>query len=132
MKHAKLDFLEAHETPYLDTPPRIREESQISANDPMWKVSQELTSVNRKNGWFWTADEIPKAIALCHSELSEALEEDRNRTEGWEERFCEELGDVVIRCLDLATQLNMPIEDLIIAKIRKNSTRGFKHGNKRY
>jgi len=50
-----------------------------------------------------------EAIALIHSELSEALEADRNHIEVSEHipEFTgieEEIADVIIRCLDLADQ----------------------------
>lgn len=105
---------------------------RLSPNDPLWKIQDELVSVNRANGFVWTADEIPKAIALCHSELSEALDEDRERKPGWEDRFATEIADTIIRCLDIGGQLNLPIIECMISKIARNATRGHKHGGKRY
>ena len=133
MTENKLDFLEPHEKPHMDIPPKGEKPKLfLSQNDPMWRIVDELVSVNRANGFSWTAEDIPKALALIHSEASEALSEDRHRKEGWEMRFCTELADIVIRAFDLARNLNLPIETTICSKIVVNSERGYKHGNKRY
>jgi len=70
---------------------------------------------------------IPTKLALIHSEISEALEEDRIGSR----KIGEELGDAVIRIADLAEFLGIDLEKEIERKMRINEKRPFKHG-KRY
>lgn len=84
---------------------------------------------------FWDGDpgpefQIPRKLALIHSEVSEALEEHRKGESGWEARFGEELADVVIRAFDLAEGYDLNIGDIIVAKHLKNLNRPHGHGRK--
>ncbi len=67
-------------------------------------------------------------IALVHSELSEALEADRN---GDAAMVAEELADTVIRILDMCGGLEIDLEHEIVRKMKTNEGRPKKHG-KRY
>ncbi|UQN05492.1 hypothetical protein [Deinococcus sp. QL22] len=61
------------------------------------ELATETRRVNGANGWglTWKIDDLPRNVALIHSEITEA----------WQERvphkIARELGDVVIRALDL-------------------------------
>lgn len=78
-------------------------------------------------------------IALCHSELSEALEEYRDGCQpnhryesvgGKPEGIPYELADVIIRILDMAGYYGIDLEGAIAEKLAYNLTRGYRHGGK--
>jgi hypothetical protein len=91
------------------------------------------------------ADELQEAleksdvggkVALCHSELSEALEALRKPIPE-KDKHCPdffnldiELGDAVIRLFDFAAAHNIPLIDAMLAKIKYNETRPPKHGKR--
>lgn len=72
--------------------------------------------------------ERPQILSLIHSEVSEALEADR---EGDDELYAEELADIVIRVMDHAESEDIDLEEEIKEKNAENRTREHKHG-KRY
>ena len=41
-----------------------------------------------------------------------------------------ELAGTVVRCMDLAGRLNLPLGDAIIEELKANSSRGYMHGGK--
>ncbi len=78
-----------------------------------------------------------QAIALMHSELSEALEADRKdlmddkltHRKGLEV----ELADAVIRIMDFTQGKDMDLDNTIAEKLTYNTTRPYLHGeNKKY
>ena len=80
------------------------------------------------HGWWETERPIPELLCLVHSEVSEALEADRNRDD---QGFAEELADVVIRVMDLAEARGIDLEREIQDKMAWNIHRPYRHGNKR-
>jgi len=66
-----------------------------------------------------------KVLALIHSEVSEALEADRN---GDEQNYEEELADILIRVLDHAGEEDIDIEGAVAEKTAENREREHKHG----
>lgn len=78
-------------------------------------------------------------IALCHSELSEALECLRNNEpdfytgeNGKPEGVAPELADAVIRIFDLCGMLGLDLGSAIIDKMAHNATRPHRHGGKAF
>lgn len=66
---------------------------------------------------------VPTALCLIHSEVSEALESYRQGRD-----IGEELADIVIRVFHLSEVLQMDIENEILSKMEKNRSRPYKHG----
>jgi NTP pyrophosphatase (non-canonical NTP hydrolase) len=89
---------------------------------------KEAHEIATSKGWHDEKRSVAEAIALIHSEVSEALEADRK---GDQENFAEELADVVIRIGDLCGELDIDIEIAIRNKMERNKLRPYKHG-KRY
>lgn len=73
-------------------------------------------------------------IALMHSELSECVEGIREKIPTPDQHCSEftqqeiEIADVIIRAMDLAQGFDWHIAEAIIAKMRYNATRPYKHG----
>jgi len=93
-----------------------------------------------KEKGFWDRErEMPELIALCHSELSEALEQARLGYAPTHEYKDEngkpcgipsELADTVIRIMDICGHYDIDLNHAIISKMKYNATRGNKHGKK--
>jgi NTP pyrophosphatase (non-canonical NTP hydrolase) len=111
------------------------------------------------HGWHEEDRTFGELIALCHSELSEALEEYRNGN-GVNEEYTQckmdnikanggggcgvcatcmankpegipsELADVVIRIADMCGKYNIDLQRAIVMKMKYNQSRPFRHGNK--
>lgn len=92
----------------------------------------------KKHGWWDEPRTFGEVIALCHSELSEALEEYRNgRPTLWygdggkPEGIVIELADCIIRILDYCGHEKYDMESILKIKHEYNKTRPYKHGGKR-
>lgn len=97
-------------------------------------LGAEIVAINAANGWdakgpeIWGGKhELPSALALIHSEVSEALEAYRAGDRG---NFEEEMADVVIRVLDVTHGMGIDLGPAILAKLEKNRARGHRHGGK--
>lgn len=112
-----------------------------------------------EHGWWDEERSFGDIIALCHSELSEALEEYRNRHipdeiyysckmpdgKDWctkhqnctncknakPEGVAIELADCIIRILDFCGKEGIDIEEAIGIKHEYNKTRPYRHGGKK-
>ena len=105
------------------------------------KLSKEAYENTVAHGWNDEDRSFGDVIALIHSELSEALEEYRNK-KGFNEIYYNdnnsekplgipiELADVVIRVFDVCGKYDIDLEKAIRIKMEYNSKRPFKHGGK--
>ena len=94
------------------------------------KFVDESHKIAREKGWWEGQRNDGELIALMHSELSEALEAMRNH--GSQEDIAEELADCCIRIFDYCGARGIDLQKAIGKKIKKNRTRPYKHGNKKF
>jgi NTP pyrophosphatase (non-canonical NTP hydrolase) len=95
-------------------------------------------NIAKSKGWWDEKRGIPELIALMHSELSEALEEYRDGEslnlrfeDGKPLGFTVELADVLIRIFDMAGKYDLDLDYALNEKIKYNTTRNYRHGNKK-
>lgn len=99
----------------------------------------EAHGTAKSKGWHDTQRNLGEALALIHSEISEALEEARRGTSLTEisyhannpdkpEGFGVELADAVIRIADLCGAVGINLEQMIKLKMEYNKTRPHRHG----
>jgi len=115
--------LEKHEQAFVDGTNMMIADVQRTAIDKGWWDGGE-----RNDG---------ELIALCHSELSEALEGLRhgNPPDDKIPEFTSaeaELADVIIRIFDMCAARDWAIGEAIVAKARFNKTRQRMHGGKKF
>lgn len=90
-------------------------------------IQNKLHGQAKEMGWHDKPREIGTLIALCHSELSEALEgarKDLNDDHLPHRKMIEvELADCIIRILDMAGALNLDVAGAIADKHHYNANR---------
>ena len=80
----------------------------------------------REHGWWDIKREYPELLCLVHSEVSEALEAYRNKTDN----LPEELADIIIRVFDMSVYFGIDIIAEVAKKHKTNLKRPYRHGGK--
>lgn len=120
-------------------------------------LAKEIHQTAVEHGWWDDERSFGEVIALCHSELSEALEEYRNgepmvycvdKCDCCDPETCAEclanemtpptkpegvaieLADTIIRILDYCGHAGIDIENAMRIKCEYNKTRPWRHGGK--
>lgn len=101
--------------------------SKFTANQHGWHV--EWSSKYRIHYPDTKYLSIGDALALCHSELSEALDAYRDNDK---KHFATELADAIIRILHIAGDLDMDLTEAINEKMKINQSRPILHGRVNY
>ena len=104
----------------------------------LWNVTAQCVHETAKQkGWWGDERNNGELIALCHSELSEALEGLRHGNPP-DDKIPEftaaeaELADTVIRIMDMSVARGWRVGPAIVAKMAMNETRSRKHGGKHF
>lgn len=101
------------------------------------ELAQSIHNNAVAHGWWDEERSVAEIIALCHSELSEALEAYRNgeslewNNNGKPDGIAVELIDCVIRVFDYLAKEQVDIEKIILTKHEFNKSRPYKHGGKK-
>jgi hypothetical protein len=117
------------------------------------ELAKEIHENAKAHGWWEEERSFGDIVALCHSELSEALEEYRNdkpmiycnfpvggmnysvietpyvsgqKPEG----IAVEMADCIIRILDWCGKEGIDIDEIVRIKTEYNKTRPYRHGGK--
>lgn len=100
------------------------------------EIAKDIHANAVEHGWWDDERTFGEIIALCHSELSEALEAYRKRepliwlNDGKPDGIAVEMIDCIIRILDYLAKEDLDIEYILAVKHAYNQTRPYKHGGK--
>lgn len=117
--------------------------NELMANCSFVTIAAQCHKTAVEKGWFDEGELSPSQIAeklcLVHSEVSEALEDVRRgnmelhfEEDGKPVGYPSEIADILIRVLDLAVHMKVDLEKAMATKMCYNTTRPYKHGNKKF
>ena len=101
------------------------------------KLVKAIHDNAKAHGWWDEERSFGEIVALCHSELSEALEAYRDcqpliwDNHGKPDGIATEMIDCVIRIFDWCGEMGVDVEGLLIKKHLYNVGRPYKHGGKK-
>lgn len=100
-------------------------------------VATEIHQNAVAHGWYAPAPSFPETIAMCHSELSEALMSYRdgetifNDDPDYPDGIAVEMADCLIRILDWFGYMCLDVDKIVQLKMQYNATRPYRHGHKK-
>lgn len=104
------------------------------------EIAKEIHANAVEHGWWDAERTLGEIIALCHSELSEALEAYRNgepmiwlnQSDGKmkPDGIAVEMVDCIIRIIDYLEHEGIDVEFILREKHNYNKKRPYKHGGK--
>ena len=115
--------------------PTPEEECEIA--ETINRLAKDIYNVAEEHGWHDRERTFGDVIALCHSELSEALEAYRNdepmfwMNKDKPDGIAVEMIDCVIRILEYLAGESVNIGALLMIKIGYNRLRTYRHGGKK-
>lgn len=105
--------------------------------EPLYKLAKEIHENAVAHGWWDEERNLLEIVALCHSELSEAIEEYRAgrpmvwaNEDGKPEGIAVEMADCLIRILDWFGHEGLDVDEIVRQKMAYNRGRPYKHGKK--